>query len=241
MEVVCTPPAKNVPANLGLSFGCCTSQNNSPVDSSARGDWFPLSRQLCPRGLLSARGAPERAPEPQALWLLGRAASPERVAVKSACLRGRFTLSSSPERDGRSSDSKCRLTVEVAEVTGLSQKNLGAVDTRLSGIFPRVWNEMQKSHENRCYEGTGCSRNFQFCGGNQRRPYRWWKKRACIAENNAWGKRMHTFDVRIAATVPDEKNDLAQKAVEDRTDVAEHGIQSSQRAINVRDKNGKLR
>ena len=30
-----------------------------------------------------------------------------------------------------------------------------------------------------------------------RRPYRWWKARACITENDAWGKRMQSIDDRI--------------------------------------------
>ena len=47
----------------------------------------------------------------------------------------------------------------------------------------------------------------------QRRPFRWWKARACIPENSAWDKRMQSLDVRIASAVQDEENQMLQNAM----------------------------
>ena len=65
-------------------------------------------------------------------------------------------------------------------------------------------------------EKTGSSRKIQVGGGSQRRPYRWWKGRACIEENNAWGKRLQSLDVRIALAICDEKKELLRSAIEER-------------------------
>ena len=88
---------------------------------------------------------------------------------------------------------------------------------------------LQNSEKNRSSEGTersriffsgvslpemtGLAQNYEKMGrppieqahhAGQRRPFRWWKARACILENSAWGKRMQSLDVRIAAAVQDE-------------------------------------
>ena len=52
--------------------------------------------------------------------------------------------------------------------------------------------------------------------GGSRRPFRWWKARACIEENNAWGKRRQTLNARIALAVSDEKNVLVQSVLEEK-------------------------
>ena len=43
-------------------------------------------------------------------------------------------------------------------------------------------------------------------GEGNRRPYRWWKARACIEENNKWEKRLETFETRIIACIDDEQS-----------------------------------
>ena len=43
-------------------------------------------------------------------------------------------------------------------------------------------------------------------GEGNRRPYRWWKARACIEENNKWEKRLETFETRIIACIEDERS-----------------------------------
>ena len=64
-------------------------------------------------------------------------------------------------------------------------------------------------------EVRGCLPKCHFYGGSQRRPYRWWKARACISENSAWGKRMQSHDCRIAFAVHDEKIQMLQHAMEE--------------------------
>ena len=72
-------------------------------------------------------------------------------------------------------------------------------------------------------EKTGLSQTFQpestpkiqVKHACQRRPYRWWKARACISENNAWGKRMQSHDVRIALAVQDEETQMLHNAMQE--------------------------
>ena len=38
-----------------------------------------------------------------------------------------------------------------------------------------------------------------------RRPYRWWKARACIEENSAWGKRALPMETRVLRALEEER------------------------------------
>ena len=107
---------------------------------------------------------------------------------------------------------------EVPRASGLSEnpfKCCSSERTKRSQIFfPDVSRpEMIGLSQN--FQKSESSPSVQVHHAGQRRPYRWWKARACISENSAWGKRMQSHDVRLALAVQDEKMQMLHNAMEE--------------------------
>ena len=81
---------------------------------------------------------------------------------------------------------------------------LGA-GTRVGGVNPRRPSGSagptvaESARRGRCQTGKAA------CGA--RRPYRWWKGRAAIAENTRWGKGLLCMDERVRAAAAEELED----------------------------------
>ena len=57
---------------------------------------------------------------------------------------------------------------------------------------------------------------FKFHAVRSRSPYRWWKERACISENNAWGKGLFSLNARIRFAIEDELKEVGNAGMDDR-------------------------
>ena len=47
--------------------------------------------------------------------------------------------------------------------------------------------------------------------GGGSRPYRWWRERACIAENTFWGKRVMNWSARVGRALEEERWERAEE------------------------------
>ena len=81
---------------------------------------------------------------------------------------------------------------------------------RSDGVVPPQAAMVVESHA----EARGGTRGETAVGS--RKPYRWWRRRACVAENARWGRRAEVWALRVGAAADGERRDLVRATLDAR-------------------------